>query len=214
MEDIIQAFAITENACDLGPSDNIAPTQPIAVIQEHSGVRRLVPLRWGLIPAWAKDPSIGTRMINARAETLSQQLSFRSAFKQRRCLIVADGFFEWQHRGAGNVPLSIRLRSGKPFAFAGLYDDWTSPEGQSIGTCAIITTDANELIRPIHHRMPVILPTKHHAVWLDPTIEDETLLLPLLQPCPSEAMEAYEVSRLVNAPRHHAPTCIEPVPLG
>jgi putative SOS response-associated peptidase YedK len=214
IEDIIQEFAIAENACDLGPSYNIAPTQPIAVIQEDSGVRRLVPLRWGLIPAWAKEPSIGNRMINARAETLSQKPSFRSAFKQHRCLIVADGFFEWQKRGAGKVPLYIRLRSGKPFAFAGLYDDWTSPEGQSIGTCAIITTDANDLMRPIHHRMPVILPTEHHAVWLDPTIEDEALLRPLLQPCPSEAMEAYEVSRLVNSPRNNSPTCIAPVPLG
>jgi putative SOS response-associated peptidase YedK len=159
IEDIIQAFAITENACDRGPSYNIAPTQPIAVIQQASGVRRLVSLRWGLIPAWAKEPSIGHRMINAPAETLSHKPSFRSAFKKRRCLIVADGFFEWQKRGAGKVPLSIRLRSGQPLAFAGLYDDWMSPEGQVIGTCAIITTDVNELMRPIHHRMPVILPT-------------------------------------------------------
>jgi putative SOS response-associated peptidase YedK len=214
LADIIQAFAIAANACDLGPSDTIAPTPPIAVIQEANGVRRLVPLRWGLIPAWAKEPSIGHRMINARAETLSQQPSFRRAFKPRRCLSVADGLFEWQHRGAGKVPLSIRLRSGRPLAFAGLYDDWTSPEGQSIGTCAIITTDANDLMRPIHHRMPVILPTAHHAVWLDPTIDDEALPRPLLQPCPSEAMEADEVSRLVNAPRHHAPTYIATVPLG
>ena len=154
------------------------------------------------------------RSISALAETLSQKPSFRHAFKKRRCLIVADGCFEWQNRGAGKVPLYIRLRSGKPFAFAGLYDYWTSPEGHSIGTCAIITTDANDLMRPIHHRMPVILPTEHHAVWLDPTIEDEALLRPLLQPCPSEAMEAYEVSRLVNSPRNNSPTCIAPVPLG
>jgi hypothetical protein len=161
LEDLIQAFAIGEHACALGPSDTIAPTQPIAVIQEDSGVRRLVPLRWGLIPAWAKEPSIGNRMINARAETLSQQPSFKHAFKPRRCLIVADGLFEWQHRGAGKVPRYIRLRSGRPLAFAGLYNDWTSPEGQSIGACAIITTDANERMRP--HPSPDAHDPSHSA---------------------------------------------------
>jgi putative SOS response-associated peptidase YedK len=214
VDDILQAFEIVEVACDLDPSYNIAPTQPIAVIQEEGGARRLVTLRWGLIPAWAKDPSIGSRLINARAETVAQKPSFRNAFKKRRCLIVADGFFEWQKRGAGKVPLYIRLRGGQPFGFAGLYDYWTSSEGQSVRTCAIITTEANDLMRPIHSRMPVILPKEHHALWLDPTVDDEALLLPLLQPCASEAMEAYEVSRLVNSPKHNAPACIAPVPRG
>jgi putative SOS response-associated peptidase YedK len=214
IDDILQAFEVAEVACDLEPSDNVAPTQPIAVIAEEGGARRLVTLRWGLIPAWSKDPAIGNRLLNARAETIAQKPSFRRAFRKRRCLIVADGFFEWQTRGAGKVPLYIRLRGGQPFGFAGLYDDWTSPEGESVGTCAIITTDANDLMRPIHSRMPVILPREHHALWLDPTVDDETRLLPLLRPYASEAMEAYEVSRLVNSPKQNARTCIEPVPLG
>ncbi len=211
LDAILQAFEITQNACDLAPSYNIAPTQPIAVIQEASGIRRLVTLRWGLIPSWAKDPEIGNRMINARAETLTQKRSFRQAFKKRRCLIVADGFYEWQKQGTAKIPLYIRLKSGEPFGFAGLYEYWTSPEGTSIGTCTIITTEANALLRPIHDRMPVILPKEHHARWLDPAIEDEKLLLSLLQPIGAGEMEAYEVSRLVNSPKHNSSACIQPI---
>lgn len=211
LEDILQAFEITEAACDLPPSYNIAPTQPIAVIAEEGGARRLVTLRWGLIPVWAKDPAIGHKMINARAETLAQKPSFRTAFKKRRCLIVADGFYEWRKAGDRKTPLYIRLQSGRLFGFAGLYEHWTSPAGEIIRTCAIITTEANDLMRPIHHRMPVILRKEHYALWLDPTIEDAELLLPLLQPFASEEMEAYEVSRLVNSPRNNARACLEPV---
>ncbi len=214
LEDIIEAFDVAEIACDLGASYNIAPTQPIAVIQEQSGTRRLVTFRWGLIPHWAKDASMGNKLINARAETLTQKPSFRQAFKKSRCLIVADGFYEWQTRGTSKVPLYIKLKSGEPFGFAGLYEYGMSPEGTSIGTCAIITTEANELMRPIHNRMPVILPKEHYTLWLDPTIEDETLLLPLLQPFASDEMEAYEVSRLVNSPRNNSPACIQPVSVG
>ena len=210
LEEIIEAFVVVETACDLGPSYNIAPTQPIAVIANESGARRLVTLRWGLIPSWAKEPSIGNKMINARAETLTLKPSFRQAFKKRRCLIVADGFFEWQKRGREKVPLYIRMQSKQSFGFAGLYEYWTSPEGETIGTCAIITTEANDLLRPIHNRMPVILPPEHHAVWLNPTIGEETLLLPLLQPFPGDTMEAYEVSRLVNSPKHNSPRCLAP----
>jgi putative SOS response-associated peptidase YedK len=211
LEEILEEFEIAESACDLGPSYNITPTQPIAVIQEEGGTRRLVSLRWGLIPSWAKDPAIGHKMINARAETLAQKPSFRTAFKKRRCLIVADGFYEWQKRGTAKVPLYIRLQSGKPFGFAGLYEYWTSPEGEILATCAIITTEANDLMRPIHQRMPVILSKEHHALWLDPTIEDEALLLALLEPFAGDAMEAYEVSRLVNSPQNNSPACLEPV---
>jgi putative SOS response-associated peptidase YedK len=212
LEEILQEFEIAEVACDLGPSYNVAPTQPIAVIAEEGGARRLVTLRWGLIPSWAKDASIGNKLINARAETLSQKPSFRQAFKKRRCLIVADGFFEWQKRGATKVPLYIRLQSGKPFGFAGLYEYWTPPGGQPIGTCAIITTEANDRMRPIHHRMPVILPREHHALWLNPAVEDEALLLSLLEPFVDGDMETYEVSRLVNSPKNNSPTCIAPTP--
>lgn len=211
LEDIIAAFEVDEIACDLEASYNIAPTQPIAVIADEGGMRRLVTLRWGLIPPWSKDPTIGNTMINARAETLTQKPSFKQAFKKRRCLIVADGFYEWQKRETTKVPLYIRFQSGEPFGFAGLYEYWTSPEGISIGTCAIITTDANDLMRPIHNRMPVILPKEHHAVWLDPTIEDETLLASLLQPFASDELEAYEVSRLVNSPKNNSPACVQPI---
>lgn len=150
-------------------------------------------------------------MINARAETLTQKPSFRTAFRKRRCLIVADGFYEWQKTGTAKVPVYIHLHSKKPFGFAGVYEHWISPEGTAIGTCAIITTGPNDLMRLIHHRMPVILPKEHHALWLDPAVEDERTLLPLLQPFDAYAMQAYKVSRLVNAPRNNCPACIQPV---
>jgi len=214
LEDIITEFDVAQVVCDLGPSYNIAPTQPIAIIAEEGGTRRLVTLHWGLIPSWAKDPAIGNKMINARAETLSQKPSFRLAFKKRRCLIIADGFYEWRKQGSRKVPLYIRLKSGQPFGFAGLYEHWTAPDGNTIETCAVITTGANDLLHPIHPRMPVILPKAHHAAWLDPTMEDEQVLLPLLQPFASDEMEAYEVSRQVNSPRYNAPACILPVKRG
>jgi len=211
--DVIQElFELADIACDVPPSYNITPAQPLAAIVHEGHARRLVSLRWGLIPPWAKDPSIGNRLINARAETLAQKPSFRNAFKRRRCLIVADGFYEWRKTDTRKVPMYIHLRSGQPFGFAGLFERWTSSEGLPIDTCTIITTGPNELMQSIHHRMPVILAREQHALWLDPAVEDERRLLPVLQPYPAAEMDAYDVSRLVNSPTHDSPLCIAPVP--
>lgn len=209
--DIAQAFDVAHIACDLNPSYNIAPGDQLAALVQEGDPRSLVSLRWGLLPAWAKEPSIGNKLINARAETLTAKASFKTAFKKRRCLIVADGFYEWRKTIAGKTPMYIHLRSGQPFGFAGLYERWTSPEGASVHTCTMITTEPNHLIQSIHHRMPVILPHDHHARWLDPVIDDEMQLLALLQPFPADEMNAYEVSRLVNSPKNNSVACIEPV---
>lgn len=207
--EIAVQFGVKEVASDLGPSYNIAPTQDIAVIISE-GEKRLVQVRWGLIPAWADDPKIGNRLINARAETLVEKPSFKNAFRKRRCLIVADGFYEWQKSGTAKKPIYIRLKSGRPFGFAGLYETWTSPDGEEVTTCTIITTEPNELMKPIHNRMPVIVPKDKEDIWLHPDSYEEELV-ELLEPYPADLMEAYEVSRMVNSPGNNSPECIEPV---
>jgi len=193
------------------PRYNIAPTQPVAVVP-NDGKNRLDFFNWGLIPSWAKDPSIGNKMINARAETLQEKPSFRSAFRRRRCLILADGFFEWrQDAGAKTkTPMYIRLKSEKPFALAGLWERWDSPDGSKILSCTIITTEPNELMRPIHNRMPVILPESAYPAWMSPEEVDPAILQPLLVPFSAEAMLAYPISRLVNSPENDIPEVIHP----
>jgi len=190
-----------KNTFDTGakPSYNIAPTQEIIIINEI-GERHLLPSRWGFLPLWAKDPSVGNKMINARSETLAVKPAFRHAFKKQRCLIVADGFYEWQSREGRKYPVYIRLKSKEPFGFAGLYNVWESPEGDALCTCTIITTEANELIRPVHDRMPVILPRDKEDFWLDPANEDKEGLLGLLKPYPAQDMELYPVSQKMNSP--------------
>jgi putative SOS response-associated peptidase YedK len=205
---IAEEFGIESIEAPLGPSYNIAPTQPVAAIVED-GSKRLVSMRWGLIPSWAKDESIGHKLINARAETIAEKPSFKTPFKRSRCLIVADGFYEWQKSGKEKVPFYIHLKSGKPFAFAGLFDVWDSPD-QSITSCTIITTAANQLMEPLHQRMPVILSDKAADVWLAGDSKPAALL-ELLQPYDSGLMELYEVSKSVNSPRHNAPDCLQPV---
>jgi putative SOS response-associated peptidase YedK len=195
------------------PRYNIAPSQPIAAIriEPATTTRHLVLLRWGLIPSWAKDPKIGNQCINAKAETVAEKPSFRSAFKKRRCLIVATGFYEWQVQGRTRQPMWIGLRSKRPFAFAGLWEHWTPAEGEPLDTCTIITTEPNELMRTIHNRMPAILAPAFYDQWLDPTFQHIDLLKTLLAPYPSEELTAYPVSTLVNNPRHDAPQCLEPI---
>ena len=165
-------------------------------------------MRWGLIPFWAKDRSIGSRMINARAETVVDKPSFRDAFRRRRCLVLADGFYEWRRTGSGKRPMRVALRSREPFAFAGIWSMWKDTEGNPIPTCAIITTSANELLSPIHHRMPVILPREMEGLWLDRSIQDPGALRGVLTPYPDDAMEAYEVSTLVNSVANDGPELI------
>lgn len=194
---------------DLADRYNVAPSQPVACVRDVGG-RELSMLRWGLIPSWAKDPRIASSLINARAETVAEKPAFRSAFRRRRCLIVADGFFEWAKYGPRKQPYHFRLRSREPFAFAGLWEAWTDPDGEVIETCSVITTEANAVVAPAHDRMPVILPPEHFDRWLDPEYQRVEGLMPLLQPYPDEPMEAVAVSTKVNSPRNEGPELLEP----
>ncbi|MDA0711839.1 MAG: SOS response-associated peptidase [bacterium] len=191
---------------------NIAPGQPLLAIPNRDH-KRVAAFTWGLIPAWSKDPQIGSRMINARSETLAEKPSFRASYKRRRCLIPATGFFEWQKQpdGKTRIPTYISLKSGLPFAFAGLWDHWTNPEGDELETCTILTTKPNALLSVIHDRMPVILPKDAYEVWLDPAEKRPEELQGLLVPFSAEAMRAYPVSSLVNSPINDVAECLKPV---
>ncbi|GCE10954.1 SOS response-associated peptidase [Tengunoibacter tsumagoiensis] len=182
---------------------NIAPTQDIVAILNQEEPQ-LDFLRWGLIPSWAKEESIGSKMINARAETLAEKPSFKRLLHSKRCLIVADGFYEWSQEAGSKhkTPMYITLEDQEPFAFAGLWDVWKDSTGQAVRTCTIITTEPNELMQSIHNRMPVLLPREARDAWIDPRMHDEQALLHLLKPYPSSAMVARPVSRLVNDPRN------------
>jgi putative SOS response-associated peptidase YedK len=199
----------------LEPRYNIAPTQPVAAVrmQEEGISRELVMLRWGLIPFWAKDPQIGARLINARSETLAEKPAFRDALRRRRCLVLSDGFYEWQKLEGGKQPFYFRLRGGGPFGFAGLWEHWEGPEG-IIESCTLITTEANDLMRAVHDRMPVILDPKDYDLWMDRGIRQGDLVLPLLRPYPSQEMTAYPVSRRVNSPENDDAQCVAPLPHG
>ena len=208
--DILKEFAVDKVLAESTPSYNITPSQRVsAIIKDDSNC--LVQFQWGLIPSWSKDPSIGSKMINARSETLSEKPSFKSSLKNRRCLILANGFYEWKKEGKYKSPFYIHLKSKKPFGFAGLFDKWISTEGEEIKSCTIITTESNELLKPIHNRMPVIIPKDKVALWLNPTIQNEKQILPVLKQFPSQKMEYYEVSKTVNSPANNSPDCIKPV---
>jgi putative SOS response-associated peptidase YedK len=197
----------------LEPRYNIAPTQPVAAVRlaRETGNREFALLRWGLVPFWAKDPKIGSRMINARSETVGTKPAFRAAFRRQRCLVLGDGFYEWQKAQGGKQPHYIRLKDGSPFAFAGLWERWQGAEQGTIESCTLLTTEPNDLIRPLHNRMPVILHPQAYDLWLDSEVNDPQALQALLRPFPSEAMLAYPVSRWVNSPANDGPRCIEPV---
>jgi putative SOS response-associated peptidase YedK len=208
----IQEHFLLPETVALSPRYNIAPSQEIAVVRHLPGkpFRQLDMLRWGLIPHWSKDMRIGYKMINARAETLAQKPSFRAAFKKRRCLVIADGFYEWAHSGKTKQPMYVSLKNGSVFAFAGLWESWHSPEGSTVESCTIITTSANELLYEIHDRMPVILRPEQYATWLQDSSQEQSLQQ-LLMPYPSEAMTAYRVSQEVNSPKNDTPACIKPI---
>ena len=194
------------------PRYNVAPSQPVAVVP-NDGKDQLDFYLWGIIPSWAKDAKIGYRMINARSETLAQKPSFRAAFRRRRCLIPADGFYEWKKNpdGKTKTPIYITLKPGKPFAFAGLWENWQSPDGSLIRSCTIITTQPNQFMSEIHNRMPVILPEETYRLWLDPGEPELALLQDVLQPYSGTDLSAYPVSRVVNSPSNDNPACIEPL---
>ncbi len=214
-EDLAEGFQI-QTVPPLVPRYNIAPSQPVATVvaTPDAPAPYFHFLLWGLIPSWAKDPTIGQRLINARAETVSEKPSFRAAFKRRRCLILADGFYEWQAQANRKTkqPYYIFLKDHQPFAFAGLWEHWSDPvSGGELQTCTILTTTPNELMEPIHTRMPVILAPENYAAWLDPDYYQPPVLQAMLRPFDADAMDRYPVSTVVNKPQNDSPDCIEPL---
>lgn len=212
-ETIIERFHV-ESAFDVDEyqySYNIAPSQTVVSVINDGTKNRMGYLKWGLIPFWAKDEKIGYKMINARAEFLADKPSFRNAYKNRRCLIVADSFYEWRREGNQKTPMRIKLKSGEPFGFAGIWEKWKSPEGNEIFSCSIITTVANETMSSIHDRMPVILRPEDEQEWLNPDNHDAAYLNEFLKPYDSSVMEAFEVSSEVNSPKNNAPNLIQKI---
>ncbi|HLF02644.1 MAG TPA: SOS response-associated peptidase [Anaerolineales bacterium] len=214
---IREAFALSQSSsatlAELTPRYNIAPSQPVAVVLADSdGARKLEFFKWGLVPVWAKDPKIGYKMINARAETLAEKPSFRTALKKRRCLVLADGFYEWKKDGKTKTPMHIQLKSGEPFALAGLYEFWKPPDSDVlVKSCTLITTTPNSLMEKIHDRMPVILRPQAYDLWLTPGELPAEKSLPLLKPYAASQMQAARVSALVNSPANDSPECIKPI---
>jgi putative SOS response-associated peptidase YedK len=211
MRQLMEEFGIEEHDVEEpGERFNVAPSQRVlAVVNDGSG-NRFAHFRWGFIPHWAK----GDRpryMINARAGTVAEKPTFRSAFRERRCLILADGFFEWKRSGKVKAPMYIHDVSGRPWGFAGIYEVWTSPDGEEVPTCAIITTEANEVMARVHHRMPAIVPPEDREAWLDPDLSDPGALLPLLRPYDAGGMEVVPVSNDVNSPGNQGPELIRPL---
>lgn len=211
MDKLRLRFGFRAGDIDYTPRYNVAPTQEVVTVtnQGDGNVGQL--MRWGLIPFWAKDPKIGSRMINARAETVVEKPSYRKTFQERRCLVLADSFYEWRKDGKLKTPMRIVLRSGEPFGFAGLWETWKNPEGELVHSCTIITTVPNALMEPIHNRMPVMLTREAEERWLDAGNQDTAELRELLVPYPAAELEAYEVSPLVNSAKNETPGVIERV---
>ncbi len=197
----------------MAPRYNIAPTQPVAAVRLHPGTgqRELTHLHWGLIPFWADDPGIGSRMINARSETVGEKPSFRAAYRYRRCLIPASGFYEWQKQNGHKQPYYVHHAEGDLLAFAGLWEHWQGDDGSEIESCTILTTQPNDMVRPIHNRMPVILEPADYGVWLQSDGSNQDELQHLLRPAPEEMLEAYPISTYVNRPQNEGPECIAPL---
>jgi len=196
---------------DLSPRYNIAPSQQVAIVrQQNGGDRELVFMQWGLIPSWTKDPTVSYKMINARSETAHEKPSFKQAFRSRRCIIPATGFYEWETVGKEKIPHYIHLHGGEIMSLAGLWERWKSPEGEEIETCTILTTAANSLVRHLHDRMPVILRRDEFDLWLDRDIDDLNRLTELFHCCPADRLQEYVVSKDVNSPSNDSPECIIP----
>ena len=211
MEELAQRFGFEGDGLSRQARFNIAPGQETLTVVSDGSRNNARYMRWGLIPSWAKDASAGSRMINARAETIDARPAFRNAFERRRCLVLADGFYEWMKVGRRRTPVRVILRSGEPFAFAGLWETWRSPEDVVVTSCAIVTTTPNAVLQPIHNRMPVILPREAESLWLDTGRASPDELRRLLAPYPAADMEAYEVSSLVNSTGNDTPYVIERV---
>lgn len=209
---VAEGFGLGD-APSLPPRYNIAPSQEVAAVRipPEGSAKELVLLRWGLIPSWAKDPSIGNRMINARSETAAEKPSFRSAIRRRRCLVPANGFYEWKRTIGRKQPYFIGMRDRKIFAFGGIWEAWEGAGGEAVLSCALLTTGPNDLLRPIHDRMPVIIAPGDFDLWLSPEVQDPEAIAPLFQPFPPEEMTAYPVRTAVNNPKTDAPDLIEPL---
>ena len=213
LKELTDRFGFDSFPVNLTPSYNITPTQPVLTVRSIPGDTKQVQadfMRWGLIPAWAKDASLGGRMINARSETASEKPSFRSAFRKRRCLILADGFYEWRKVSTGKQPVRIQMKGGSPFAFAGLWESWNNREGGQIHSCTILTMAANSFMKNIHDRMPLILQKNNESKWLDSSSTDPEEIKEMIQEFPNDYLESWDVSKLVNIPTNNNPECIEP----
>ena len=188
---------------------NIAPSQDISIIRDTETDREMVMARWGLIPSWSKEPKTKYSTINARIESVAEKPTYRTPFKHKRCLIPADGFYEWKQVAGNKIPHHIRMKSSKVFAFAGLWDHWED-ESDSFDSCVIITTPSNEVMKPIHERMPVIIAAAHYDYWLDARINYKQEIMQYLNSAPSSHLTAYPVSTRVNSPRNNDERCIQP----
>ena len=212
LEEMKEFFPIDRSACDVAANYNVAPSQEILAIYSNQGENWLDKFHWGLVPFWAKDIAIGNRMINARVETVAEKPSFKNAFKKRRCLIVADGFYEWKGPKGQKQPIFITQPDKKPFAFAGLWETWGKKEKETLyKSCTIITTEACEAMRDIHHRMPAILKPEAYADWVNPQNQDVTLLKNILAKALLTDLVSYPVSKQVNSARNNDASCINPV---
>lgn len=213
--EIAEQFEL-EPGCELAPLEpryNLAPSQDLATIRQDGEGRRVLSMeRWGLVPHWAKDPAVGNRLINARAESVATKPAFRDSLRRRRCLVPADGFYEWSGRGAERRPYLFRRPDRALLGIAGLYARWIGEGGEVIDSCTLVTTEANASLAPFHHRMPVILAPGDYAGWLDRTQEDPEVLTSLLTPCPPEWLDACPVSTRINSPRNDDPACLIPEP--
>jgi len=208
---LVEIFGLTDHPA-ISPRYNIAPTQQIPVIRRYGdGQSHLDFLRWGLIPSWAQERSIGSKMINARSETVTEKPSFRQAIRYRRCLVLASSFYEWKQEGKAKQPWLIRLKDGSPMVFAGLWETWKSVEGEVVESCTILTTASIRLVAPLHDRMPVVLSVDEYRTWLDRTTTDPTGLKKLFQPYPADLMEMWPVSPMVNSVKNDGPELVVPV---
>ncbi len=207
----LRALFRYEEQPNFPPRYNVAPTQPIAIVRLVDGKRHFALVRWGLLPSWVKDPKTFSLLINARGELAAEKPAFRAAMKRRRCLIPADGFYEWQAAGDRKRPFYVRAKSGAPLAFAGLWETWTGPNGEELETAAIVTTRANRTLAPIYERMPVIVPPEGFDLWLDGANVDATTAAALIAPAPDNLLEAYEISTAVNRTANDSPKLLEPV---